>query len=50
MNANTEIVENYNLSGEKLKIFTYPAPVLKKIAEPVTEFNDDLKKLCTDML
>ena len=50
MNANAEILENYSPSGEKLKIFTYPAPVLKKIAEPITEFNDDLKKLCKDML
>ena len=50
MNANTEIVENYDLNGEKLEISTYPAPILKQIAKPVTEFNDELKKLCTDML
>ncbi len=50
MNANAEILENYSPSGEKLKVYTYPAPVLKKIAEPITEFNDDLKKLCKDML
>ncbi len=50
MNANTEIVENYNLTGNKLEIFTYPAPILKKVAKPVTEFNEELKKLCTDML
>lgn len=50
MNANTEIVENYNLTGNKLEIFTYPAPILKKVAKPVTDFNEDLKKLCTDML
>lgn len=50
MNANTEIVENYDLTGNKLEIFTYPAPILKKVAKPVTEFNEELKKLCTDML
>lgn len=42
--------ENYQPSGEKLKIYTYPAGVLKKVAEPVSEFNEDLKKLCKDML
>lgn len=36
--------------GKKLKIYTYPAPVLKKIAEPVTEFNEELEELCQDML
>lgn len=42
--------ENYTLEGEKLKIFSYPAPVLKKTAEPVTEFNDELYDLCKNML
>lgn len=36
--------------GQLLKIFTYPAPVLKKIAEPVTQFNSELETLCRDML
>lgn len=36
--------------GQKLKIFTYPAPVLKKIAKPVIEFNDELAELCHNML
>jgi peptide deformylase len=36
--------------GNKLKIFTYPAPVLKVIAKPVTNFNDELKSLIIDML
>ena len=48
----TQIIDfsNYKLEGEKLKIFTYPAPVLKKIAEPVKEFNDDLRLLVKNML
>ncbi len=50
MNANTELLENYSLAGNKLKIFTYPAPVLKKVAEEVTEFNEELKELCKNML
>ncbi len=32
-----------------LEIAIYPHPVLKKKAAPVTEFNDDLKKLIADM-
>lgn len=36
--------------GQKLKIYTYPAPVLKKIAEPVTEFDQELEELCRNML
>ena len=42
--------KDYRPSGKLLEIFTYPAPVLKKVAEPVTEFNDELKELCFDML
>lgn len=43
-------LENYKLEGAKLPIFTYPAPVLKKVAAPVTEFNDELRALVKDML
>ena len=32
-----------------LKIVKYPDPVLEKPGEPVTEFNDELKKLVEDM-
>jgi peptide deformylase len=32
-----------------LKIVKYPEPVLSQPGEPVTEFNDDLKKLVEDM-
>ena len=43
-------LENYELVGTKLPIFTYPAPILKKVAAPVTEFNDELRALIKDML
>lgn len=43
-------LDKYELAGEKLEIFTYPAPVLKKIAKPVTEFNDELHELIKNML
>ncbi len=43
-------LNNYELVGTKLPIFTYPAPVLKKVATPVTEFNDELRQLIKDML
>lgn len=42
-------LDNYVLEGEKLDIHTYPAPILKKIAEPVTEFNDELHTLIKNM-
>ncbi len=32
-----------------LKIVKYPEPVLQQPGEPVTEFNDDLRKLVADM-
>lgn len=37
-------------NGELLNIHTYPDPVLTKKAVPVTEFNQELKKLCDNML
>jgi peptide deformylase len=43
-------LDNYTLDGETLEIFTYPAPVLKKIAAPVTEFNQQLETLAKNML
>ncbi len=43
-------LENYKLSGSELPIFTYPDPVLSKVAEPVTVFNKELEKLVEDML
>ena len=47
---NQNYLENYKLEGEKLPIFTYPAPVLKTVAKPVTEFNDELRLLVKNML
>ncbi len=46
---NNDFLANYELSGNKLDIFTYPAPVLKKVAAPVTEFNDELRAIIKDM-
>lgn len=46
----TPHISNYVHSGEKLKIYTFPAAVLKKVAEDVTEFDEDLEKLCMNML
>lgn len=45
-----KILENYELKGEKLPIITYPDPVLTKVAEEVTEFNEELQTLCLNML
>lgn len=46
---NKNFLENYTLEGEKLSIFTYPAPVLKQVAKPVTEFNDELRSIIKNM-
>jgi len=46
---NKNFLENYTLEGEKLNIFTYPAPVLKQVAKPVTEFNDELRAIIKNM-
>jgi len=46
----TNFLENYKLEGENLDIFTYPSPVLKKIASPVVDFNDELHTLVKNML
>ena len=41
---------NYKPQGKLLDIFTYPEPILKKVAKPVTVFDEELKTLCLDML
>jgi peptide deformylase len=41
---------NYIDEGKILKIFTYPSPILKKIATNVEVFDDELKELCRNML
>lgn len=43
-------LEEYVLDGQKLEIQTFPTSVLKKKALPVTEFNDELRALCKNML
>ena len=50
MNANESLLIDYRLEGELLKIFTYPSPVLKKVAQEVTEFDDELQTLCLNLL
>jgi peptide deformylase len=42
--------QNYDLTGEKFEIIPIPSAVLSKNAEPVTEFDDELKTLCKNML
>lgn len=44
------MLENYAREGELLKIITYPDPVLTTKASEVTEFNQELKELCKNML
>lgn len=45
-----KFLENYKLEGESLPIKTYPDPVLTKIAEEVTVFDQELQTLCKNML
>lgn len=37
-------------SGNTLKIYTYPHPILKKVATPVDQFDESLKELVRNML
>ena len=41
--------DNNESSTMILKIVKYPEPVLSQPGEPVTEFNDELRKLVADM-
>lgn len=43
-------ISDYKHEGEKLKIYTFPAPVLKKVAQPVEVFDEELEELCLNML
>lgn len=43
-------IENYTFEGTELPILTYPHPILKKIAAPVTEFNQELEELAKNMI
>jgi peptide deformylase len=42
--------DQYKLEGEPLKVLTYPSAILKKIAEPVVEFNEEIAELSKNML
>ncbi|MFZ8933197.1 MAG: peptide deformylase [Bacteriovoracaceae bacterium] len=42
--------KEYTLEGERLKIFTYPSPILKKKAKNVEVFDEDLQVLIKNML
>ena len=49
----TDIVldlENYIYEGDELNIFSFPSPILKKIAQPVVNFDNQLKMLVKNML
>ena len=43
-------LENYELNGVLIPIVTYPEPVLSQVAQPVTDFNQDLRDLVNNML
>ncbi|MBT5093525.1 MAG: peptide deformylase [Halobacteriovoraceae bacterium] len=45
-----DLNSDFNGVGEKLQVFKYPHPVLKKVAEPVTEFDADLEQFCKNLL
>jgi peptide deformylase len=47
---NNDFLTNYKFEGEKLEIIKYPSPILKKVAKPVTEFNQELCTLVKNML
>jgi peptide deformylase len=41
--------ESYTADGEEIKIFTFPSPVLKKVAEPISEITEEIKELVKNM-
>jgi peptide deformylase len=47
---NNNFLQNYSLEGEKLDIFKFPSPILKKKAVPVAKFDQDLQTLVKNML
>jgi len=50
METAENFLENYQLAGEELRIYTYPSPILKEVAKPVEEFNSELEALVKNML
>ncbi len=43
-------LEDYQFEGQLLKIIEYPSPILKKVADPVETFDDNLRILIKNML
>lgn len=41
---------DYSLAGEKLEVLTYPNPILKKVAEPISDFSSELCSIAKNML
>lgn len=50
MDASTEILKGFEPNKDLLEIYTYPDPVLTKVAEKVETFDDELSNLCLKML
>ncbi|TNF31228.1 MAG: peptide deformylase [Deltaproteobacteria bacterium] len=50
METAEDFLKNYQLEGEELTIYTYPAPVLKEVAKPVENFDQELETLIKNML
>ena len=48
--TNLILGDRYKFEGELLKVLTYPSAILKKVALPVVEFDDELKELARNML
>ena len=49
-NKEKNTLQNYRLEGDQLKIYTYPDPILKQLSAPVEVFDQDLEKLCFNMI
>ncbi|MCO4793802.1 MAG: peptide deformylase [Bacteriovoracaceae bacterium] len=50
METAENFLENYQLEGDSLKIFTWPSAVLKEVAGPVESFDDELRETIKNML
>ncbi len=42
-------MKDLHINGTKLKIYTYPSPILKKVAVPVTKSPQDMEELIKNM-
>lgn len=50
MKLTEKLLENYQLKGDILSIHTYPDPILSKKCNAVKSFDNELYKLCQNML